>query len=370
MAIAGALYVQAPTHKDLPFGLLSVAQVHPASDPHVLVGAEWEVDACGIAGVAAQPCGPGGTAEVQTISITGTPTGGSYRLCYLDQCTNAITYNSNAAAVQTRIIDDLTFFDTGDVVITGTYPNFTATFGNEWVGSNVAQFTKISNLTGGTSPNVVIATTTQGVGATKASSTYATTATAYPVTVFTNFECRAIGEWQRAQARAMNALNSGESRALEKAFWQTTLDATGTTDLTPATTTIPEQGLATLEAWTGDNYGYVPTFHMPRNLASILATRAAIHQQANHLETKLGSLVAAGAGYSVDTGPNASAPVAGETWMYATGAVQVWRGNAITGEPHLAKTAGEYDNTIKTLVERPYVIGHECILAAIRVKDA
>ena len=365
--IAPSLYVAAPTHKDLPYGLLSVAQVQNATDPHVLNGAEWEVDACGIANVATQPCGPGGTAEVQTISITGVPTGGTYTLCYLDRCTTAITYNSNAAAVTTKLLD-IPYFSAGDVTVTGTYPNFTATFGNEWVGSNVAQFTKTSALTGGTTPNVVIATTTQGVGPTKASTTYATQATAYPVTVFTNFECRALGEWTRAEARAMNMLNSGESRALEKAFWQTTLDATGTTDLTPATTTIPEQGLASLELWAADNYGYVPTFHMPRNLASILTTRQAITRQANHLETNLGSLVAAGAGYSVDTGPNASAPVAGETWMYATGAVQVWRGVAISSGPRFAPPGG--DNTIKTLVERPYVIGHECILAAIRVKDA
>lgn len=365
MPAAGVLYVEAPQHIELPYGLLSVADVNSVSDVHVLNGAEWEVDTCGIASIGTQPCV--GTNEVETISITGTPTGGTYTLTFEGLTTLPITYNSNAATVQAALIA-LGNLEPGDVTITGTYPSFTATFGGQYSGVNVPQMTATASLTGGTTPGVTIATTTQGSVVGPTTTPKGSNATAYPVNVYVDYECRALGEFGRAKDRAVRMLNQGEGRALEKTFWQTTLDAAGTTDLTPATTTAPEVGLATLEGYAADNYGFAATIHMPRNLASILMTRQAVERHGNHLETGLGNLVAAGAGYSVDTGPNGVAPTANETWMYVTGTVAIWRGNATVGDPFFVTST--LDNTIRVMASRNYVVGTECLLAALRVKDA
>src|SRR2546421_609250 len=44
-----------------------------------------------------------GTSEVQSLSISGTPTGGSFALAYGGQVTAPIAYNASAATVQTAL---------------------------------------------------------------------------------------------------------------------------------------------------------------------------------------------------------------------------------------------------------------------------
>lgn len=100
--------------------------------------------------------------EAQTISITGVPTGGTYTLTFDGQTTAAITYNANAAAVTAALVA-LSNVDSGDITVTGTYPNFTATFGGQYQSRNVPQMTATSSLTGGTAPAVAIATSVAGL---------------------------------------------------------------------------------------------------------------------------------------------------------------------------------------------------------------
>lgn len=102
-----------------------------------------------------------GVNEVQTAVITGTPTGGSFTLTFNGETTAAIAYNANAAAVQSALLA-LSNLDTGDVVVTGTNPNFTITFGGNYASANPPQITATPSLTGGTSPSVTTATTTSG----------------------------------------------------------------------------------------------------------------------------------------------------------------------------------------------------------------
>lgn len=98
--------------------------------------------------------------QVQTISITGTPTGGTFTLTYDGQTTSAIAYNADAATVQAALVA-LSNLASGDVVITGSNPNFTATFGGALSGTDVALLTADgSSLTGGTTPDVDIAQVT------------------------------------------------------------------------------------------------------------------------------------------------------------------------------------------------------------------
>jgi len=105
------------------------------------------------------------TTEVQTVTITGTPTGGTYTLTYSGQTTAAIPYNATAAQVQAALIA-LSNIGPADVVCTGgPHPGtaVTVTFGGALANADIAAMTASSaSLTGGSTPAVVIATATAG----------------------------------------------------------------------------------------------------------------------------------------------------------------------------------------------------------------
>lgn len=102
--------------------------------------------------------------EAQTVTITGSPTGGTFTLTFSGQTTAAIAYNATAAAVQSAL-EALSNINVGDVACTGgPLPGtlVTVTFGGQYLGVNVAAMTATGSLTGGSSPAVAIATTTAG----------------------------------------------------------------------------------------------------------------------------------------------------------------------------------------------------------------
>lgn len=104
---------------------------------------------------------PSAVSEVQTMTISGTPSGGTYRLGYNDEFTAPIAYNANAAAI-TSALEALTGIGTGGVVVTGTGP-FTITFGGSLASLNVFLIEADDGLlSGGTSPSISIVTTTRG----------------------------------------------------------------------------------------------------------------------------------------------------------------------------------------------------------------
>lgn len=104
------------------------------------------------------------TAEVQTITTTGTPAGGTFRLKYKGAVTAPIVFNASAAQVDTAL-EALSSIGPGGVVCTGgplptgvvvTFPT---------AQGNVEPITLAVNaLTGGTTPTVNIAQTTPGAG--------------------------------------------------------------------------------------------------------------------------------------------------------------------------------------------------------------
>jgi hypothetical protein len=106
----------------------------------------------------------GQTNEVQTVTVTGSPTGGTFTLTWSGQTTAAIAYNATASAVQAAL-ESLSNIDLGDVVVTGgPAPGtaFTVTFTGRYAGTDVAAMTATASLTGGTTPGVTVSTTTAG----------------------------------------------------------------------------------------------------------------------------------------------------------------------------------------------------------------
>jgi len=105
------------------------------------------------------------SSEVQTVTITGTPTGGTYTLTYSGQTTSGIAYNATAAVVKTAL-QALSNIEVGDITTTGgPHPGspIVVTFGGTLGGTNVDEMTASAvSLTGGTTPAVVVTTTIGG----------------------------------------------------------------------------------------------------------------------------------------------------------------------------------------------------------------
>lgn len=117
-----------------------------------------------------------GTNEVQTITITGTPTGGSFTVTSaitgysriatgndFAGTTVAISYAATAAVVQAALE---TVLGVGNVTCAGgPFPGtaVTVTFAGELEATNVAALSTTDSLTGGTTPASAVTTTTAGV---------------------------------------------------------------------------------------------------------------------------------------------------------------------------------------------------------------
>lgn len=100
---------------------------------------------------------------VQTVTIGGTPTGGTFTLSYGGQTTAAIAYNATSAAVQSAL-EALTTIGAGNVTVTGSAGGpYTVTFVGTLKNQAIPALTaSATGLTGGTSPTVTVAITSTG----------------------------------------------------------------------------------------------------------------------------------------------------------------------------------------------------------------
>lgn len=112
--------------------------------------------------------------DVQTVTITGSPTGGTFTLTFNAATTSAIAYNASAATVQADLVA-LAGVGSGQVSVSGTNGG---PYTVEWTGtlafaSQTIMTADGSLLTGGTSPSVSVAHTQTGSGyTTRAASLY------------------------------------------------------------------------------------------------------------------------------------------------------------------------------------------------------
>lgn len=105
---------------------------------------------------------PGGlTNEVQTLTITGAPTGGTMTFSFLGRSTPPQVYNVTASALQTAL-QALPTIGAGAVTVSGTGTTRTITFTGRLGGQDVPLVGVTHALTGGTTPSAAIAQTTAG----------------------------------------------------------------------------------------------------------------------------------------------------------------------------------------------------------------
>lgn len=105
-----------------------------------------------------------GTAEVQTLTASGTVSGGTYTITLGGQTTAPIAYNASAATVQAAL-EALSNVVPGDVLVGGgAFPAapLTFTFFGNYIGDAPTLTTTTTGLTG-TTPGAAFTTTTPGV---------------------------------------------------------------------------------------------------------------------------------------------------------------------------------------------------------------
>lgn len=106
--------------------------------------------------------------DVQTVTISGSPTGGTFTLSGTNPLTgqafttSGIAYNAASSAVQTALTAS-TAFGTGNVTVSGSAGGpYTVTAAGSLVSMPIPVMTAASSFTGGTSPATAVAHTTTG----------------------------------------------------------------------------------------------------------------------------------------------------------------------------------------------------------------
>jgi hypothetical protein len=115
-----------------------------------------------------------GTSEVQTLTIGGTPTGGTFKLAYDGQVTGAITWSATNATLLANIdaaLEALSNIGTSNMTtaagtLTAGIGTITLTFAGALGVLAVNTITVNTNSLTGTSPTLAVAETTPGVTAT------------------------------------------------------------------------------------------------------------------------------------------------------------------------------------------------------------
>lgn len=247
---------------------------------------------------------------------------------------------------------------------------------------------------GGTVMDECIAVTGTG-GAPAAQTSFSNTVTqanrgATAFTVYAEFDCSPVGQdLERNQAEA--ALLRTEAYQVSKAFWtgkagataggpastvwphlaaNTTLDDPQGIRLQTAASPMVTGGddtavvLGALEAQLAACYGGAGVIHVPYTALPSLVSRMLVRPgDDGRLRTVAGNLVVAGQGYT-GSGPDGSAPAAGTSWIYATGALFAYRSDVFVRQ--FPGTFDRAENTVKALASRTYLFGFECChLAAL-----
>jgi hypothetical protein len=210
---------------------------------------------------------------------------------------------------------------------------------------------------------------------------------ATPFTAYAKFDCALVG-MDEALKIANDALAQSEPWQVERAFWTgfadgrrvvfphltnnaEVLDPQGIELQSPASVVVTGgavdavTALGLLESALADCYNGVGVIHVPVKLLPTLQTHGLASVQNGKLKTLNGNLVAVGGGYP-GTSPAGAVPAAGESWMYATGAVFMYRGSVQVPADRVS-SVNRATNTREMIAERTYVLGWDCCHHAVLV---
>lgn len=347
-------------------------------------GLAWRPERC-TAVRSYDACSTGDVGEVQSVTITGGPTGGTFTLTYSGQTTAGIAYNAAAAAVQAALIA-LSNLAPGDVVVTGGPGPATpyAVAFRAGLG-NVAQMTASgAGLTGGTTPAVNVATASPGFLMFGATYGVGQSGTVYNRPLLLRVEdlcstrsnsdrdenlarvkrqAEAVSSWTVAHELWTGESSDANPYATPEAGGQVNARLTGGAGVQElAGIHTPLHALGALEQAARGQLGSLGMdvwIHMPITLLPLM--ESAIIRDGTSLFTKSGARVIADAGYP-GTDPDDAAQ-AGVAWMYATGPVQVRLSPVIVDQ-----FVDQLRNEVTTTAERFYSATFDpCVLHGVAV---
>lgn len=205
-----------------------------------------------------------------------------------------------------------------------------------------------------------------------------TTITGDPFVVYSSLLCAPVGLTDPLlRAYMYEKLVAGEQAVVENTFSiQACAQAPGLSnnaavvDLTPTpgTAVDPVKAVSLLENTLYANYGLPGVLHVPAALASYFDFLW-IGEPDNRgiWRSRMGTAISYG-NYAGNA-PNGAAHAAGESWLYITGQVAVWRtGDGDLEVTSIADTLNRSTNQITALMEREYVISFDCFVYAVQTK--
>lgn len=126
------------------------------------------------------------------------------------------------------------------------------------------------------------------------------------------------------------------------------------------------EAIGMLEEAMGDCYGGTPILHMEQEVVAHLAYNHLIEQRGKQLRTLNGSIIAAAPGYP-GTSPAGAAPVAGNSWIYATGSVKMWQSPLTFTARNAREVLGREINDTVLVAEQWFALAWDCCHFAIQV---
>jgi len=194
-----------------------------------------------------------------------------------------------------------------------------------------------------------------------------------PFVVVGSYNCKASSRpVEEAEERARLALIGGEERAVEYALMNGVM---GNLPAFPGATVVAggaapvslTKAFSELEQAMGLNYHSSGVIHLPRSLAAFTGRDSLMMREGQRLETMVGNLVAAGAGYDdFNESPTGVAAAEGERWIYATGAVTIRRGDVFL-QPDPDHYLDKANNDLVIFAQRDYLVTFSGPVYAARV---
>lgn len=197
-----------------------------------------------------------------------------------------------------------------------------------------------------------------------------------PFVVYTSWLCGSIGySVEEIRSRLLTRLSLKEQMGVEQRLWggyagqsiEGLFHGADVVDLGDAGCVTA--GISALEQTLADNGVVGGIIHARPGLSSWLSRDHLVdHPSTRLMTTPYGTPYSFGYGYD-GSAPQGTAPTGtlGETteWIYATGRVQVWRGDV--GIPTIREILNRSTNQQYALAERPYLVGVECGIWAVQV---
>lgn len=365
------------------FGLMPWALTPSSEGDRWTQGMAWRPERC-TAVRSFSACASGDVSELQTVTITGGPTGGTFTLTFSGQTTAGIAYNANAAAVQAAL-EALSNLAPGDVTVgggPGPSTAWTVTF-RAGMGDVPQMTANGAALTGGTAPAVAVVTTTPGYNMFGPSYGVGPSGTVYyqPPVLRVEDSCSAISSNQgEDQERVRRQAEAVTSWTIARELWTGAHSDVNPFDTPEAANQVnvrlaaglgvqqvsgehePLHALGALEQAARGQLGSLGMdvwIHMPITLVPFM--QDAIVRDGTSLFTKTGARVIADAGYP-GTDPG-GVQVADQLWMYATGPVEVR-----TSRISVNQFVDQRHNQVYTTADRYYAATFDpCVLHGVAV---